>query len=592
MHPDFGSGLYDGAADRDPLRRRLDRPPSASRSRSTTPPSPTGPAIRSRANVPIEGGRTSTGDRHVIVVDRDTCTDYELFAAYPPTAGRWHAGSGAIFNLRSNHLRPAGWTSADAAGLPILPGLARYDEVARGVIDHALRFTAPCTRRAYVYPARHVASTSPARRPADGPARAPEGRASTSRACPTRRGSSPEALKRYGLILADNGSPWYISGAPNPGWNNGALHLLDRLHGRDFEVVNTSSLPHPGLVIAGDPDPARRRPPDGVIAGSPGGDPPARWLRPAWTVPSSRRPAGCCGISERDRVLLAFMADHRLVVAGQIAALLGATDAAATTRLRRSQPRRIPARREQVFAQPAELLPDRSAGLAIAGPVPCRRRALDPRTYSRTTSAWPGCGSPPATGRFGPLREILAERQLRSHDEASRSASDPPLAVKLGGYGPGGRERLHYPDLLLIRPAAGGSRSSWSSRRRAAPAWRRSSRATVPDRRSTRCSIWSPTFASAERLISAAGTARDRPTACTYNWSATTRIPPEGPRAERQPAALAGSREPARGDAADNPASHAPGKPDDPREPRTEPMNPAPPRRLAARTGSCSRSWR
>ena len=111
-------------------------------------------------NVPIEGGRNSSGDRHVIVVNRDTCTDYELYAAYPSAGGRrWHAGSGAIFNLRSNHLRPAGWTSADAAGLPILPGLARYDEVARGVIDHALRFTAPCTSPAYVYPARHEAST-------------------------------------------------------------------------------------------------------------------------------------------------------------------------------------------------------------------------------------------------------------------------------------------------------------------------------------------------------------------------------------------------------------------------------------------------
>ncbi len=110
--------------------------------------------------MPIEGGPKATGDRHVIVVDSSTCTDYELYDAYPLDGGRrWSAGSGAIFNLRSDRLRPAGWTSADAAGLPILPGLARYDEVAGGVIDHALRFTAPCTAPRYVYPARHEAST-------------------------------------------------------------------------------------------------------------------------------------------------------------------------------------------------------------------------------------------------------------------------------------------------------------------------------------------------------------------------------------------------------------------------------------------------
>ena len=110
--------------------------------------------------VPIEGGRSSDGDRHVIVVDRARCRLYELFDAHPLAGGaRWHAGSGAIFNLRSNRLRPRGWTSADAAGLPILPGLARYPEVRRGRIDHALRFTVSETRRAFIYPARHFASS-------------------------------------------------------------------------------------------------------------------------------------------------------------------------------------------------------------------------------------------------------------------------------------------------------------------------------------------------------------------------------------------------------------------------------------------------
>ncbi|MDQ6804137.1 MAG: hypothetical protein M3065_04050, partial [Actinomycetota bacterium] len=145
VHPDFGSGLYNGGPIGIPfavVSKSTPRVPVsfdyAAESDGHRYPLPRG--------VPIEGGSRSTGDRHVIVVDRDSCRDYELYAASPQGGGkRWHAGSGAIFDLHSNHLRPAGWTSADAAGLPILPGLARYDEVARGVIDHALRFTAPCT---------------------------------------------------------------------------------------------------------------------------------------------------------------------------------------------------------------------------------------------------------------------------------------------------------------------------------------------------------------------------------------------------------------------------------------------------------------
>jgi hypothetical protein len=199
-------------------------------------------------HAPIEGGRGSTGDRHVIVVDRGTCTDYELFDAHPHDGGRyWTAGSGAIFNLRSDHLRPKGWTSADAAGLPILPGLARYDEVARGVIDHALRFTAPCTAPRFVYPARHQASTcSQQSAPPMGLRIRLKASVDISH-LPYQARVVARALKAYGLMLADNGSPWYISGAPNRRWNDGALHQLDQLTGRDFEVVDTSSLPHPGL---------------------------------------------------------------------------------------------------------------------------------------------------------------------------------------------------------------------------------------------------------------------------------------------------------------------------------------------------------
>jgi hypothetical protein len=197
--------------------------------------------------VPIEGGAGSTGDRHVIVVDSATCTDYELWDAFPHGGGRWwSAGSGAIFNLRSDRLRPAGFTSADAAGLPILPGLARYDEVARGVIDHALRFTAPCTAARYVYPARHEAATCPSRwAPPMGPRVRLKASVDIS-GLPSQARIVAQALKTYGMILADNGSPWYISGAPNRRWNDSALHLLDLLTGRDFEVVDTRLLPHPG----------------------------------------------------------------------------------------------------------------------------------------------------------------------------------------------------------------------------------------------------------------------------------------------------------------------------------------------------------
>ena len=247
VHPDFGSGLYGGEPIGIPYAVVSSKTRKVPVSFQYASESDRGPYPLPRG-VPIEGGYGASGDRHVIVVNRDTCTDYELFAAYPHDGGkRWTAGPGAIFNLRSDHLRPAGWTSADAAGLPILPGLARYDEVAAGVIDHALRFTAPCSAPRYVYPARHEASTC------HGANLPPMGLRVRLRASvkisglPYQARVVAQALKRYGMILADNGSPWYISGAPNPHWSNDALHLLDRLTGRDFEVVDTSSLPHPGL---------------------------------------------------------------------------------------------------------------------------------------------------------------------------------------------------------------------------------------------------------------------------------------------------------------------------------------------------------
>ena len=246
VHPDFGSGLWEGrpigipytTVSRRQRKVRVSFDYAAESDRGRYP-------IPRRA--PIEGGNGSDGDRHVIVVDRDRCKLYELYAAYPQAGGtRWRAGSGAIWSLRSNRLRPRGWTSADAAGLPILPGLARYSDVRRGAIDHALRFTAQRTRRAFVYPARHFASNL------DDPDLPPMGLRVRLRAgfdtsgYPRQARIVLTALKRYGMILADNGAPWYISGAPSRGWNNEDLHELHRVRGDDFEVVDTSSLPRPG----------------------------------------------------------------------------------------------------------------------------------------------------------------------------------------------------------------------------------------------------------------------------------------------------------------------------------------------------------
>ena len=239
VHADFGAGLYEGRPIGIPFDVVTKKTPRSRVSFDYADESDKGPYPIPR-NVHVEGG----SDRHALLVDRSACRLYELFALQR-TAGAWHAGSGAIFNLRTNALRPAGWTSADAAGLPIFPGLARWDEAARGTIDHALRFTAQRTRRAYVYPARHYASDS------NDPALPPMGLRVRLKAAFDVSGFPPQArivltaLKRYGMILADNGAPWFISGAPDRHWSNDQLHSLGRLHGSDFEVVDTSSLPHP-----------------------------------------------------------------------------------------------------------------------------------------------------------------------------------------------------------------------------------------------------------------------------------------------------------------------------------------------------------
>lgn len=188
----------------------------------------------------IEGGPKSDGDRHVLVVDRDHARLYELFAAYPRDGGRsWKAGSGATWDLNKVSVgqRPRGWTSADAAGLPVLAGLVRYEEVEQGAVRHAFRFTVRKSRQAYVSPATHFASRS---RDANLP---PMGMRVRLKAEYDVSTFSPRvrviltALKQYGMILADNGSDWYISGAPDARWNDDELRQLRRVKGRDLEVV-------------------------------------------------------------------------------------------------------------------------------------------------------------------------------------------------------------------------------------------------------------------------------------------------------------------------------------------------------------------
>jgi hypothetical protein len=246
VHADFGSGLWNGGPIGIPYTTVAKRQRKAPVKFDYADESDKGP-YPIPPSAPIEGGRSASGDRHVIVVDRDACKLYELFAAYPQDGGRsWKAGSGAIWSLRSNKVRPATWTSADAAGLPILPGLARYEDLQKGGIDHALRFTAARTRRAFIYPARHYASslTDP-----DLPAMGQRLRLKASfdvAGFPPQARAVLIALKRYGMILADNGSNWFISGAPDKRWSNDDLHTLGRVHGSDFEVVDTSSLPRSG----------------------------------------------------------------------------------------------------------------------------------------------------------------------------------------------------------------------------------------------------------------------------------------------------------------------------------------------------------
>lgn len=255
FHMDFGSGLWAGAPIGIPYCSVPGDQPRVEITFTYADESDPGP-YPIPPDAPIEGGPLSDGDRHVLVLDRDNCLLYEVYRAFPFEGGaRWEAGSGAVFDLNSNDLRPDGWTSADAAGLPILSGLVRYDEMASGAIRHAIRFTAPQTQRAYVWPARHFASSNP------DPNLPPMGIRLRLKADYDISGFTPfmqvllTAMKEYGIILADNGSAWYVSGVPDERWDNDELHTLDVLQGSDFEVVDVSS-----LMI--DPDSGQALPPD------------------------------------------------------------------------------------------------------------------------------------------------------------------------------------------------------------------------------------------------------------------------------------------------------------------------------------------
>ena len=250
LHPDFGT-VWAGAPNGIPYTTVLGAQPLVTVTFGYDDESDPGP-YPIPPSAPIEGGPNSSGDRHVLVVESTNCKLYEMYSAYPQADGSWTAGSGAVFDLRSNVLRPDTWTSADAAGLPILAGLVRYDEVASGVITHALRFTAQHTQRKYIWPARHYASSI------TDPNVPPMGQRFRLKASfdissyPAQVQVILTAFKTYGIILADNGSNWFISGAPDPRWDDDMLSQLSSVKGSNFEAVDESGLmmdPNSGLAL-------------------------------------------------------------------------------------------------------------------------------------------------------------------------------------------------------------------------------------------------------------------------------------------------------------------------------------------------------
>ncbi len=245
-HADFGSGRTDGAPIGIPYRTVDGDAEKVPVSFEIAEESDPGPYPIPR-DAPIEGGPKGNGDRHVIVLDRSDCRVYETFNSFPQDGGKsWRADSGAVWDLRSNKLRKEGFTSADAAGLPIFPGLARPEEVKEGEIDHALRITVPTSRQEFIYPATHYASEDTSEdQPAMGQRLRIKRSVDPNRFPPQSR-VLVRALQRYGAIVADNGSPWFISGVPSRDWNDEDLGALGRISGSDWEVVDVSGLSRPG----------------------------------------------------------------------------------------------------------------------------------------------------------------------------------------------------------------------------------------------------------------------------------------------------------------------------------------------------------
>ena len=239
LHADFGSGLYEGEPMGIPYTVVPGTQPKVAVTFDYADESDPGP-YPIPANALVEGGPTATGDRHVLVVDKDNCILYELFDAHPNGNGTWHAGSGAKFDMKSNAMRPDGWTSSDAAGLPILPGLVRYDEVASGSVNHVIRMTIPATSAAYLWPASHQAAHG-----IGGPPMGTRIRLkATADLSHVDASALPiaKALQKYGAIVADNGSAWFISGEPDDRWNNDALSTLGSIKGSAFEIVDQAGV--------------------------------------------------------------------------------------------------------------------------------------------------------------------------------------------------------------------------------------------------------------------------------------------------------------------------------------------------------------
>jgi hypothetical protein len=242
LHPDFGSPRAYGFpyAVVGAQQRKLPVRYTAYGSESDRGPFPV------PTGAPVEGGQGSDGDRHVLVVDRSRCVLYELYRAFFSRSGgaHWNADSGVSWDLRSSELRPDSWTSADAAGLPIFPGLVRYDEVAAGRIEHAIRVTFESTRDAWVHPASHCAgdTASP-----NAPAMGTRLRLKAGYGLSGFSGGAKaiaEALKRYGMIVADNGSNWFFSGTSDRRWDDENLNQLKRIPGSAFEVVRSAARAH------------------------------------------------------------------------------------------------------------------------------------------------------------------------------------------------------------------------------------------------------------------------------------------------------------------------------------------------------------